>query len=91
MNVRPLSTMEEGIVQDADRLDTIGAIGIARVFAYGGKHDRTLESSIQHFHDKLLLLKNRMNTGIGWEMAKERHAFMEAFLAEYQKEMETES
>jgi uncharacterized protein len=83
--------MEEGIVQDADRLDTIGAIGIARVFAYGGKHDRTLESSIQHSHDKLLLLKNRMNTGIGWEMAKERHAFMEAFLAEYQKEMETES
>lgn len=87
----PLSIMEEGIVQDADRLDAIGAIGIARVFAYGSKHDRTLESSIQHFHDKLLLLKNRMNTGIGWEMAKERHAFMEAFLAEYQKEMETES
>ena len=55
-------TPEGRIVQDADRLDAIGAVGIARTFAYGGKHGRTPEDSIAHFHEKLLLLKDMMNT-----------------------------
>ncbi len=55
-------TLEGQIVQDADRLDAIGAVGIARTFAYGGEHGRSLEASLQHFYDKLLLLKDRMNT-----------------------------
>ncbi len=80
-------TLEGKIVQDADRLDAIGAIGIARTFAFGGEHKRTLESSIQHFYDKLLLLKDEMNTGTAKELADERHEFMKAFLDEYGKEV----
>ena len=80
--------MEGKIVQDADRLDAIGAIGIARTFAYGGEHGRSLDDSIAHFHEKLLLLKDEMNTETGRRLAEERHAFLLAFLAEYQKEME---
>ena len=78
--------LEGKIVQDADRLDAIGAIGIARTFAYGGKHSRTLDSSIDHFHEKLLLLKAMMHTEKAKEMAEERHAFMESFLLEWEKE-----
>ena len=80
-------TLEGKIVQDADRLDAIGAIGIARTFAFGGEHKRTLESSIQHFYDKLLLLKDEMNTGTAKALADERHEFMKAFLDEYGKEV----
>lgn len=79
-------TPEGRIVQDADRLDAIGAIGIARTFAYGGKHGRSPEDSIEHFHEKLLLLKDLMNTRTGREMAEERHAFMLAFLRQWEKE-----
>jgi uncharacterized protein len=79
-------TLEGKIVQDADRLDAIGAIGIARTFAYGGEHGRSLDSSIRHFHDKLLLLKDGMNTKTGREMAEERHAYIADFLEEYRKE-----
>ena len=79
-------TIEGQIVQDADRLDAIGAVGIARTFAFGGTHGRTLESSIGHFYEKLLLLKDMMNTGKGKELAKTRHAFMESFLQEWEKE-----
>ena len=78
--------LEGKIVQDADRLDAIGAIGIARTFAYGGKHGRTLDSSIDHFHEKLLLLKAMMHTEKAKEMAESRHAFMESFLQEWEKE-----
>lgn len=78
--------LEGKIVQDADRLDAIGAIGIARTFAYGGKHGRTLDSSIAHFHEKLLLLKAIMHTEKAKEMAESRHAFMESFLQEWENE-----
>ena len=78
--------LEGKIVQDADRLDAIGAIGIARTFAYGGKHGRTLDSSIAHFHEKLLLLKAMMHTEKAREMAESRHAFMESFLQEWENE-----
>lgn len=83
---RKPETIEGMIVQDADRLDAIGAIGIARTFAYGGEHGRSLESSVQHFHDKLLLLKEEMNTEAARKLAEDRHRFMEQFLLEYQKE-----
>ena len=84
---RPAS-LEGKIVQDADRLDALGAVGIARTFAYGGEHGRSLDDSIAHFHEKLLLLKDEMNTKTGKRLAEERHTFLLAFLAEYQKEME---
>ena len=80
-------TIEGMIVQDADRLDAMGAVGIARTFAYGGKHGRDLESSIQHFHEKLLLLKDLMNTEKAKELAENRHAFMELFLKEWEQEI----
>ena len=79
-------TIEGRIVQDADRLDALGAIGIARTFAYGGEHGRPLHESVQHFHDKLLLLKDTMNTESGRALAEGRHAFLEAFLRELEEE-----
>ena len=79
--------MEGQIIQDADRLDAIGAVGIARTFAYGGKHGRTPEGSISHFHEKLLLLRDLMNTQKAKELAEERHAFMEQFLQEWDREL----
>ena len=79
-------TIEGQIIQDADRLDAIGAVGIARTFAYGGKHGRTPEASIAHFHEKLLLLKDLMNTEQAKALAEERHAFMEAFLRQWDRE-----
>ena len=82
-------TIEGKIVQDADRLDAIGAIGIARTFAFGGERGRPLDDSIRHFHDKLLLLKDEMNTDSGRKVAESRHAFLVAFLEEYR--METKS
>ena len=82
-------TLEGKIVQDADRLDAIGAIGIARTFAFGGEHGRSLQESVQHFYDKLLLLKDSMNTETGKLMAQKRHAFLETFLKELQEETKT--
>ena len=79
-------TLEGKIVQDADRLDAMGAIGIARTFAFGGEHGRSIEESVMHFHEKLLLLKDEMNTEAGKEMAEQRHAFLVDFLEEYQQE-----
>ncbi len=75
-------TPEGKIVQDADRLDAIGAVGIARTFAYGGEHGRSLEASVQHFTDKLLLLKDLMNTETAKRLASKRHEFLELFLRE---------
>ncbi len=79
-------SIEAKIVQDADRLDAIGAVGIARTFAFGGRSGRALELFIQHFHDKLLLLKNEMNTAAARKIAESRHSFMEEFLAEFDRE-----
>ncbi len=97
---------ELDIVQDADRLDAIGAIGIARTFNYGGYKNRPLYDpeieprtgltkeeyrnepvpTINHFYEKLLLLKDRMNTETGAQMALKRHRFMEEFLARFYRE-----
>jgi len=86
-------SIEAKIVQDADRLDALGAIGLARTFAFGGSRHREIynpanpaETSIQHFYDKLLTLKNRMNTAWGKAMAEERHAYLENFLDQFYKE-----
>ncbi|MCR4558097.1 MAG: HD domain-containing protein [Saccharofermentans sp.] len=79
---------EGKIVQDADRLDAMGAVGIARTFAYGGKHGRPLDGGIEHFHEKLLLLKDEMNTSKGRELAESRHRFMEEYLAHFDSETE---
>ncbi len=83
---RAPETLEGMIVQDADRLDAMGAVGVARTFAFGGSHGRALEASLQHFYDKLLLLRDEMNTQKGREIANSRHLFMEEFLKEYYKE-----
>lgn len=83
---RTPETPEGKIVQDADRLDALGAIGIARTFAYGGKTGRSLDESIQHFYDKLLLLKDQMNTDAAKQIAAERHSFMTDFLREFDQE-----
>lgn len=87
------TTLEAEIVQDADRLDAIGAIGIARCFAYGGKKERELwnpkkpeETSVQHFYDKLLKLKSLINTKTAKRMAEERHRVLEEYLRQFYKE-----
>ena len=79
-------TIEGKIVQDADRLDAMGAIGIARTFAYGGKKGRSLNDSVRHFYDKLLLLLDTLNTDEARDLARTRHEFMLKFLEELQKE-----
>lgn len=83
-------TLEGKIVQDADRLDAMGAIGIARTFAYGGEHGRSIEESVMHFHEKLLLLKDEMNTESAHKIADSRHAFLEEFLSHYYEEIKSE-
>ncbi len=100
------SSKEFDVVQDADRLDAIGAIGIARAFTYGGYKNRELYNpeipplniisqeeykkstspTINHFYEKLLLLKDKMNTTTGKRLAEERHVFMKKYLDQFYKE-----
>lgn len=104
--VQTFSSNELDVVQDADRLDAIGAIGIARCFNYGGFKNRQLYNpdknpnlsmtkaeykastapTINHFYEKLLLLKDKMNTKTGKQMASKRHDYMVTFLDEFYKE-----
>jgi uncharacterized protein len=97
---------ELDVIQDADRLDAIGAIGIARCFNYGGFKNRTLfdpvikpnlkmtkkeykastAPTINHFYEKLLLLKDKMNTKTGQQIAEKRHYFMELYLSQFYAE-----
>ena len=99
---------ELDIIQDADRLDAMGAIGIARAFNYGGFKNRQMYNpavkpkmnmtkdeyklnnapTINHFFEKLLLLKDKMNTGIGKKIAIQRHEYMEKFLTRFYREWE---
>ncbi len=82
------ATIEGKIVQDADRLDALGAVGIARTFSYGGAHGRSMDESVRHFYDKLLLLKDELNTETAGKIAEKRHAFLEAYLAELKEELQ---
>ena len=90
----PPESVEGQCVQDADRLDALGAIGIARTFAFGGSRGRRMHdpegkdanASIQHFYDKLLLLKQSMHTPTGRRMAEERDLYMRRFLEQFYAE-----
>lgn len=88
------TSIEAKIVQDADRLDAIGAVGIARCFAYGGSKGKLLfdpkqkeDSSVQHFYDKLFKLKELMHTATAREIAIKRHEFMELYLHQFYTEI----
>ena len=90
----PPESIEGKCVQDADRLDALGAIGIARTFAFGGSRGRRLHdpegidpnASVQHFYDKLLRLKDSMHTSTGRRLAEQRDQYMRSFLQQFYEE-----
>lgn len=84
----PETPLEICIVQDADRIDAMGAIGIARTFAYGGAGGRSLENSLAHFDEKLLRLYDLLNTEQARKIAKPKHDFLCAFYAQFQSEQQ---
>ncbi|NJE42457.1 HD domain-containing protein [Thermococcus sp. GR6] len=84
------TTLEAKILSDADKLDAIGAIGIARVFMYSGEHGRDIEASLRHFEEKILKLKDLMYTETAKKMAEERHRFTEEFIERIRREIEGE-
>jgi len=106
----PMRTIEGAVVQDADRLDAIGAMGVARAFAYGGHAGRALYDpdcppeqhgsfaaykknsgpTLNHFYEKLFLLKDRLNTNAAKRMAVGRHAFLETFVEQFLAEWKGE-
>lgn len=106
--VKTFSSKELDVVQDADRLDALGAIGIARCFNYGGFKNRpiydpeikpnlnmskeeyknSVSPTLNHFYEKLLLLKDKMNTEAGKKLAQDRHEYMEGFLSQFLAEWE---
>jgi len=83
-------TLEAKILSDADKLDAIGAIGVARVFMYSGEHGRDIEASIKHFEEKILKLKDLMYTKTAKKLAEGRHKFVEEFIGRLLKEIEGE-
>lgn len=107
---KTFGSIELDIVQDADRLDAMGAIGIARAFNYGGFKNRAMYNpqiapnthmtkeeyknsqapTINHFYEKLLLLKDKMNTETGQQIAQERHQYMKGFLSQFYAEWDGE-
>lgn len=80
--------LEIRIVQDADRIDAMGAVGIARTFAYGGAKGKTLSDSFAHFDEKLLLLYDLLSTEEGKKLAKPRHDFLQSFYNQFYKEIQ---
>ena len=85
-NLSPDIPLEIRIVQDADRIDAIGAIGIARTFAFGGAKSRGLEDSLRHFDEKLLLLYDLLSTEAAKRIALPRHHFLQAFYQQFKAE-----
>jgi len=86
---KQLDNIEGQIVQDADRLEAIGAVGIARCFIYNGSKNKSIKEALMHFDEKLLLIKDKMNTVMGKKLAIKRHQVLVDFLKNYSEETES--